>query len=223
MAEPSIVVVENCPHCQKAPALCVCESIQQLAARHHVLILQHPQEPDHDLGSARIAHLSLPNSTLKVGLSWPNLKTALGKEAVNSRWAVLYLGSGIKAPTAGKKTGLIFVDKKGIPLEAAPTPKDLDGIVVIDGTWSQAKALWWRNAWLLKLKRAILIPSQPSLYKELRREPRKECLSTIETVADALEILGAPPATANGLRGTFKVLLDKRRAQLKEARAARKS
>ena len=152
--------VEVCPKCLKTPALCVCEFIAPADAKIHVLILQHPQEPDKDLGSARLAHLSLPNSTLKIGLSWPNLSKALGREAQAARWGVLYLGSGIKSGEA--KPGLRFVTKKGDALpdsENSALLKSLEGIVILDGTWSQAKALWWRNAWLLKLKRAVLVPS----------------------------------------------------------------
>jgi DTW domain-containing protein len=154
----------NCQSCLKPQNLCVCSEIVPLKTQIHVLILQHPQEPDKELGSARITHLSLPNSTLRVGLSWPNLKKALGKDALPSQWAVLYLGSGIR----GKPTSphsLQFVSKQGLPID---TPHGIQGLVVLDGTWSQAKALWWRNPWLLKLKRAIVVPRQKSLYKELR-------------------------------------------------------
>jgi DTW domain-containing protein YfiP len=199
----------ECKDCLKPQELCVCGSIRPVEAKHHVLILQHPQEPDKLLGSARLAHLALPNSTLKVGLSWPNLKTALGRNEVQaSRWAVLYLGSGVKgsAPAPGTLT---LVDKKGSPLpDQKRVLNELEGIVVLDGTWSQAKALWWRNAWLLKLRRAILTPKSKSLYGPLRKEPRGECLSTIESVAEALSGVGEPEAISEALRGLFGQLLD---------------
>jgi DTW domain-containing protein YfiP len=214
-----------CERCLKPAGLCVCALIRPLASRHRVLILQHPQEPDKDLGSARLAHLALPNSELRIGLSWPNLKAALGRGASSlvlpSRWAALYLGSGIKAAESGPKAPagpssprLRLVDKKGIPLsDEAGVLAQLEGIVVLDGTWSQAKALWWRNAWLLKLRRAILVPGRPSLYRELRKEPRRECLSTIESIALALEALGEDPATSGGLTALFRELLDRERAR----------
>jgi DTW domain-containing protein YfiP len=171
-----------------------------------VLILQHPQEPDHEIGSALLTHLALPNSTLKIGLSWRNLGAALGKEKVDpSRWMVLYLGSGVKGVA---QKPLQFVSKQGAPIEAA---KNIEGVVVLDGTWSQAKSLWWRNAWLLKLRRAILTPQHKSLYRELRKEPRKECLSTIESVAEILEALGEKKEISEHLRELFSSLLDKRR------------
>jgi DTW domain-containing protein YfiP len=206
-----------CPNCLKITDLCVCSQIQPTPTRLHVLILQHPQEPDKNLGSARLAHLALPNSTLKIGLSWPNLAKALGRSADPQRWAVLYLGSGV---TAGEKRarlapGLTFVSKKSQVLDSQPHGSELEGIIVLDGTWSQAKTLWWRNAWLLKLKRAILTPREKSLYQELRKEPRRECLSTIESVAEALEGLGEPESTSKSLRAIFAALLEKQRSRLR--------
>jgi DTW domain-containing protein YfiP len=214
-------IPEVCSRCAKAPDLCVCASIQELATRMHVLILQHPQEPDKDLGSARLAHLSLPNSTLKTGLSWPNIKKALGREQVNaSRWAVLYLGSGIKgklhSPEAAANASsarLQFVNKAGSSIPAPDEP--LEGIVVLDGTWSQAKTLWWRNAWLLKLRRVVLTPQYRSLYRELRKEPRRECLSTIESIAECATALGEPAEVEKALKKTFADLLDKQRDRMK--------
>ena len=211
-----------CERCQKPSDLCVCDKIRTYSTRTHVLILQHPQEPDKDLGSARIAHLSLPNSTLKIGLSWRNLSAALGREAHPSRWAVLYLGSGIKGGEKRKgadksqSPSLHFVTKQGAPIPAMD--QEIEGIVILDGTWSQAKTLWWRNAWLLKLKRAILTPSRKSLYRELRREPRSECLSTIESISESLEALGEEAAVGNGLRDVFGELLDRQRARIKAKR-----
>ena len=199
----------TCEQCQKPLELCVCNEIKPQDTQLHVLILQHPQEPDHEIGSARLAHLALPNSTLKIGLSWRNLAAALGKKEANpAQWAVLYLGSGVKGETTHQAKPLQFVSQKGAPVEA---PEHLEGIVVLDGTWSQAKSLWWRNAWLLKLRRIILTPQRKSLYKELRKEPRRECLSTIESIAEVLELLGETPEKSAHLRALFSKLLDQRR------------
>src|SRR5579871_2966126 len=181
-----------CPRCYKDKSLCICDMIAPVPTKHHVLILQHPQEPDKELGSARIANLALENSTLKVGLSWPNLSKALGRPVVHANWGVLYLGA--KSEHAGR---------------ASPTETPLEGIVVLDGTWAQAKTMWWRNAWLLKLKRLILNPARPSLYGKTRREPRRECLSTIESIAETLDALGEDPKISESLRNLFSGLLRK--------------
>jgi DTW domain-containing protein len=199
---------ELCEQCHKTPELCICQEIQPQKTRLHVLILQHPQEPDHEIGSARLTHLSLPNSTLKIGLSWRNLAAVLNKKEVDpTRWAVLYLGSGINGEVA-RRQPVTFVSRKGLPLEETP---GIDGFVILDGTWSQAKTLWWRNAWLLKLQRIILTPQHKSLYKNLRKEPRRECLSTIEAVAEVLSALGEPAPVSQHLRSLFSQLLEKKR------------
>lgn len=210
-------MTDKCPQCEKSLDLCVCVSIRPLDTKHKVLFFQHPQEPDQSLGSARIANLALKNSSLKVALSVPNLKKAIGEEdAVPSKWGVLYLGSGLKDaadPRSGWiKPGLYPVKKDGSLLPEKESREALDGlvgIIILDGTWSQAKTLWWRNSWLLKCRRLILAPKTKSLYGDLRKEPRRECLSTIETTAEVLDALGENPEVGVQLRGLFSELLGK--------------
>ncbi len=210
--------VQECPRCAKRPALCVCSEIQPQKTRLQVLILQHPQEPDQELGSARLSELTLPQSKLVVGLSWRNLAQVLGRPAEPKRWAVLYLGSGVK----GKPTGPItLTDKAGKPLpDSEECIRGLEGIIALDGTWSQAKTLWWRNAWLLKCRRAILTPTAPSQYRELRREPRRECVSTAESLAEALEGLGDSASASAELRRVFGLLLNRKRSERKNRGSA---
>jgi DTW domain-containing protein YfiP len=83
--------------------------------------------------------------------------------------------------------------------------------VLLDGTWSQAKALWWRNAWMLKCQRVILGPAKPSLYGKLRREPRKDGLSTLEAAAMLLAGLEKRPDIEATLHASFERMLVKYR------------
>ncbi|MEK6579240.1 MAG: DTW domain-containing protein, partial [Bdellovibrionota bacterium] len=125
----------SCKKCEKRSALCICDFVSPTKTSLQILILQHPQERQEDLDTARLAQLTLDGSILRTGLSWPNLKSVLKKEAQPSRWAVLYLGSGIKSETPAKPaTGVHFIDKKAKP---TTRPESLDGIVILDGTWSQ--------------------------------------------------------------------------------------
>lgn len=170
-----------------------------------VLVLQHPQEPDKELGTASLLVRALGNAELRVGLSWKSLKQLAGADALPGNWGVLYLGAkGVDLPDA-----VNFVSQKNNPV---PAPARLDGIVVLDGTWSQAKALWWRNSWLTKLKRIVLRPVRPSFYGRLRREPRQEALSTIESVALALGKLDkAGPEAQAHLESAFQRMLNEYR------------
>src|SRR5204863_2895960 len=123
------------------------ESAAAVDNRVFVLVLQHPQEGREPLATAAIAVSTLRRAALVTGLSWPNLSRALGRNADPSRWAVLYLGSVRPAAvTAGRE--LMLLGRDGEPIaDPAPVLRGLDGIVLIDGTWSQAKTLWWRNPW----------------------------------------------------------------------------
>jgi hypothetical protein len=173
-----------------------------------VLVLQHPQEPGVEVGTVPVLQAALPDVIVRVGLSWPNLRAALGDDAAPDpkRWIVPYLGSGPHGPVPAGAGTVVPVDRKGVPLATA-TLGDTDGVVVLDGTWSQAKTLWWRNAWLLKLRRVVLRPARPSLYGRTRREPRREAISTLESVGLVLTALGEPPEVEQRLLDAFRAML----------------
>jgi DTW domain-containing protein len=176
----------------------------------HVLILQHPQEQDRVLGTARLITETLTRATLTVGLSWRNLGHALKQPAEAKDWGVLYLGS---TKAAKEKGPLVALDRKGEPLaDLTAARADLKGLVVLDGNWSQAKALWWRNPWLIKLRRFVVVPDGPSLYGDLRREARPDAVSTLEAVALALSVLEPDAAPREKLLAPFRELLANARA-----------
>jgi DTW domain-containing protein len=175
--------------------------------RIHVLILQHPQEQDKSLGTARLLVERLKNAQLRIGLSWPSLAAALGRAADPHRWAVLYLGSARPAELAPGRA-VVALDRKGMPLpDQAAALTGLAGIVLLDGTWSEAKTLWWRNPWLLKLQRVVLAPSAPARYGRLRREPRRDSLSTLEAAALLLHHLDPQPEIAAALEAAIDQLM----------------
>ena len=204
----------ECSRCRKPPALCVCDSVKPFDNKVSLLILQHPQEQDRTLGSARLAALHFKNSLFKIGLSWPSLSKILGRDADPKRWAVLYLGSS-KAEALAPGRDVVVLNRKS---EALPDQdqalRDIDGVILLDGTWSQAKAIWWRNAWILKCRRVILGPRQPSRYGNLRKEPRRDGLSTIEAAAMLLSRLERKPEIETALTASFERML----ARYREAR-----
>jgi len=217
---PPEAVIADCPRCGKPETLCVCQDIQQIDNKIALLVLQHPQEQDKALGTARLTALSFKNAVFKTGLSWPSLTKALGRPADPKHWATLYLGSADPA-TLAPGQAVVALDAKGklLPIQEMALA-DIEGVIVLDGTWSQAKTLWWRNAWLLKCKRVVLAPSRPSLYGKLRREPRREGLSTLEATGMLLAKLENKPAIETALLATFTKLLDKYRENPPPARAA---
>lgn len=197
---------ETCDACDKTQKLCVCKSVTPIENRIFVLILRHPQEQDKILGTAKIATLQLKNSMLKTGLSWRNLSKIVGREVDPKRWGVLYLGTAKTSEPLPDQT-LTVLTKKGTVSPEQSALKDLEGLILLDGNWSQAKALWWRNAWLLKCRRLVLQPPHESLYGSLRKEPRKESVSTIEAAAYALAALDKDDKLAEKILVPFRLLL----------------
>jgi len=214
---------EGCATCGKSPAYCVCERVvvhDEVVTR--VLVLQHPQEPDVALGTAPLLRATLPaRVVVHVGLSWPSLAAALDEPADAAQWGVLYPMS-LKKPLepAHAKRPFLVLDRHGNP-RSVGAPR-LAGIVALDGTWSQAKTLWWRNPWLLKLPRVVLHPSEPGIYGKLRQEPRREHISTLEAVADALVGNGEPPEVRDDLRRLMRTMVQRARdARTQRARRRR--
>jgi len=200
--------VAECPHCRKPMPLCICDSVTPIDNRIALLILQHPQEQDRALGTARLAALHFGDAVVKIGLSWPSLSKALGRPVADlSRWAILYLGSA-KVADLDTDREIVAIDRKGaVEPDQRGILGDIEGVVLLDGTWSQAKALWWRNPWMLKCQRVILGPRRPSRYGELRREPRRDGLSTIEAAGLLLAGLEKRPDIAETLNGAFERML----------------
>ncbi len=210
MANPDTTDTETCAKCGKPAGLCVCDAIEPVDNGLFVLILQHPQEKREALATAPLLVAALENAKLKVGLSWPNLGRALGREVDAKRWGVLYLGSS----EGGEP--LTAVDRKGnaLPQQEAVL-HDLQGIIVLDGSWSQAKALWWRNPWFLKCTRLVLNTPFASRYGKLRREPSRDSLSTLESVGFVLAELEGDETIFEKLLRPFEALLDRYKASEK--------
>jgi DTW domain-containing protein len=218
MSEPAEIqsvdgeAIADCQRCLKAQPLCVCDSVAPIENRLALLILQHPQEQDRVLGTARLAAQHFPAAVVKIGLSWPSLSRALGRTVADpARWAILYLGSA-SAETLHSEREVIALTRKG---EIAENQRAIlgaiEGVIVLDGTWSQAKALWWRNPWMLKCQRVILNPTHPSRYGRLRREPRRDGLSTIEAAGLLIAALEKRPDIAATLNESFERMLSRYR------------
>lgn len=203
-----LAALSRCSTCERPEPVCVCDRTPKLETRLSVLVLQHPREQDRDLGSAQLLAASLPRCVVAAGLSWRSLEQALGREIDARRWAVVF-------PYKGEEQQLTRGEHRLMGRGEAPVrAKDLQGLVLLDGSWSQAKTLWWRNPWLVRLPRVALSPTEPSIYGSVRREPRNAYLSTLEAAAEALVFLGEPEAVRTELRRVFRVMVQRARDAL---------
>src|SRR5256886_16607977 len=131
---PAEEVVPDCPHCGKPLPLCICDSITPIESSIELLILQHPQEQDRALGTARLTAMHFKDAVVKIGLSWPSLSKALGRQVADpSRWAVLYLGSA-KVADLETSSDIAAINRKGeIEDNQRPILKALEGTVLLAG------------------------------------------------------------------------------------------
>jgi len=172
-----------------------------------VLILRHPSEERQGLGSAALLEKTLSNVTVRTGLSWRSFSGALGRAESTSGWAVLFPGS--KLPHhyfRSKEDRLLRLDpttKEYQSLESSDI-ENIKGIVILDGNWKQSKLLWWRNPWLLKLRRLAVVPAARSRLNPVIRTPRREYLTTIECVRTTLSLTGESPEVLDALDRTIE-------------------
>jgi hypothetical protein len=199
-------------------------AVELIDNRLFVLVLQHPQEKREALASAAATCTALRRAALVVGLSWPNLARALGRPADPRQWAALYLGSARPA-ALGLEREILVLDRAGVPsADQESVLRGLEGVVLLDGSWSEAKALWWRNPWLLRLHRLVLNPRHRSRFGSVRREPRREALSTLEAAALLLKHLDGGPEIETALLDRLERLIaDARTARPAQARKVARS
>lgn len=184
-----------CSECQRDKKMCLCGKVTSFTNRHRIVILQHPQEQFKIANSASLTKLILRNSTLLTGLSWKNFKAVAGEAEQPSSWAVLYLKD-----TKKDTKPVSFYNRNSVEIENVIP---LRGIIAIDGSWKQAKTIWWRNPWFLKLNRISLNPD----FQSFRHQSNEKSLSTIEAIAFLLKNLGEKPVISESLLYQYNKLI----------------
>lgn len=84
-------------------------------------------------------------------------------------------------------------------------------LIVLDGTWSKAKRIYFENPWLQSLPHYKLSLSSPSLYEGVRKQPKPGCLSTLESIVYALKVLEPDTEGLDGLLEVFDSMVEDQR------------
>ncbi|KAB8064126.1 tRNA-uridine aminocarboxypropyltransferase [Janthinobacterium violaceinigrum] len=165
----------RCQVCLRAAASCICRWVAPLAHTVDVLILQHPLEVHNAKGSARLLHLSLPNSQLLTGEH--------------------FAPATLAALLADKHNVLLYPDTPGDrSLGIAPPPALAPAVlldparlrlVVLDGTWRKSRKMLYLNPQLQQLPRLPLRDTPASHYL-IRKAHAPDQLSTLEATCYAL-------------------------------------
>lgn len=137
---------------------------------------------------------------LKLGLQPGKCRIYKGKKFPISKHGA-HLESVLTAPNSL----LLYPSKDAVPLEQIDRKGGPYNLVLIDGTWPQAKAIYVCSQMLRNMRQVKLVSSGNSNYI-IRTQPTEGCLSTLETAAKALAVLEGDERYAVDLVGPLRAL-----------------
>lgn len=168
-----------CNQCQRPLSVCWCKSLPnpRLNPKNRIIVLQHPAEQKKCLRTAPILSLGLNENKCLIfkGKKFPGEHKGLDEILNSPNSLLLYPCSG--------STDLKFIDI---------SEHYYFNLILLDGTWPQAKAMYAANAVLHTIKPVKLVLNSISKYI-IRTQPTNGCLSTLETASEALSILENNP------------------------------
>lgn len=160
-------VPQRCYQCFRPKSLCFCAAIPRIDNKTDVLILQHVGERFHPFNTARIVQKALRRCHLIID---HNQRLGAHHLPIQAKVGLLYPRANARSLNE---------------LSAAERPSQL---VIIDGTWHQARTIVRDVPQLRDIPCYRLTPSTPGQYR-IRREPDAQSLSTLEATVAALQQL----------------------------------
>jgi DTW domain-containing protein len=182
----------SCARCLRAQSACICYLVSSVETDVDVLILQHPQEVLETKGTARLLHLSLPNSRLLTGEVFED---GLLKNSLSAKKSILLY------PTTPEDHSL------GISKPPELNPAWLDDLnnirlIIIDGTWRKSRKILCKNPYLQTLPR-LMLNDLPAGQYTVRKARKPHQLSTLEAASAALAQLEGDKAKFEPLSQSF--------------------
>lgn len=135
--------------------------------------MQHPAEEKRCLRTAPMLQLGLANNKCLI---------FKGKKFPQARH------ENLENILLQDNTILLYPSKTAIDIRELDVNSKNYNLVLIDGTWPQAKAIYASSPILQKVKQVKLLVTSGSNYI-IRTQPTEGCLSTLETAAEALSQL----------------------------------
>lgn len=170
----------RCLKCRKPELTCYCAKLPEIISHPEILILMHPQEEKHPVGTGRMTHQCLRNSRLIVGTRFDHderIRNILNEPSIYPM--VLYPGRN------STNLSKISTDERAALWPAAKKPL----VIVIDGTWHHARRMLHHSPNLQALPKLSF--DLPRLSKfVVRKQPRQECFSTLEATHEVLRLFG---------------------------------
>jgi DTW domain-containing protein YfiP len=191
---------EQCYECFRPQSHCFCASIPQISNRTDVLILQHVGERFHPFNTARIVHRALGQCQLVVDHN----------QHFGTRQLPISSDAGLLFPADGARR-----------LDEIPEHERPSQLVIIDGTWHQAKTIVRDAPQIQSLRCFRLAPTSPGQYR-IRREPNAFSLSTLEATVAALAALEPETQGLDQLMAAFHRMVETQLGHPDSYRARRK-
>ncbi len=177
-----------CPQCEFILARCLCTGLKLISNKVHIIVLQHPSEKKHALGTVQLMKKSFQNITILIGEDFSK----------NDELNLL-----LNDPT--HRIALLFPRKESKPLGSLISPA-ITHLVIIDGTWKKSRKIFLESSNLHSLSAYLIEPIGASEYR-LRSSSEENSLSSLEAVIFVLAIIENETDT-NSLKETFKKMID---------------
>lgn len=159
---------EYCFHCTKPINACFCHKIHQYSTDSQIIILQHPTEKGHPLGTAQIAKLSFDKCQIFAGEDFSNHQ-AINQMIKNQNCFLVFPENSLESPNTAM-------------------PKKNCTLIFLDGTWRKCKKMLFISKNLQQLPRISFKPTSTSRYV-LRKQPSSNYLSTLEAICSTIKIV----------------------------------
>lgn len=182
-AELTVLPVEaedrrpTCSRCRRPEKVCLCPFLPQqpLEVSSSLYIVQHPNEESRVLRTVPLLAACLPQGKCNV---------IVGRRFSEERYPDL---------------AAVCQDSKTLILYPGPSAQNLEeleevelnkkyNVILIDGTWSQAKNMFLKNS-MFHLPKQVQLNKVLSSQYVIRTQPSNICLSTLECAAVTLSIL----------------------------------
>ncbi|KAL4227530.1 DTW domain-containing protein 2 [Mactra antiquata] len=185
---------KECERCRRPLTVCWCPflPLKRVKIKTNVYVLQHPFEELRKLKTA------------------PMLQQSIEEGKCNIIRGKRFSKRNIKYPDLtnilqSSNTVLLFPGDDAIDISELPPLDEPYNLVVLDGTWTQAKGMYINNS-LLKLPKKVMINCDRKSRYVIRTQPTDNALSTLETVAVAVSVLENRPALIDILTAPLDAL-----------------
>jgi len=203
---------EKCGRCERPVSVCICYSLPKVPyeLKHSKLILlQHPGEKKRPLNTSAIIEACLTPKSYSVykgrqfncNQKFEDLHDIVGKS---------------------QNTFILYPSNDAISLEEMVEMGDRDtcyNIVLIDGTWRQARSMYAQTKFVKNLPKVKISSSALSEYL-IRQQPTDQCLCTVECAAISLSVTEKNPLIQEMMLKPLRTLCE---IQLKNGAVVKKS